>query len=179
MNDGQIIFPVLEWVKKLCHIHSRPPKMNWTLCLTLHGEVVWPEDVNNYARMFIQENFNREPIFAESCRQFLGQALFEILVQDDGPAFTDLERSDQQKLIMVIVPKIITRLVHNEGWKVLTEHNLSYGGGERAPMVTWIVEFAWDGNAAATPDNVYKESLRNIFYNIGEVTADGDILRLL
>ena len=75
-----------------------------------------------------------------------------------------------------MVPKIISRLVHNEGGKIHTERNLRYGGGAKAPMVTLIVRFTWDDNAAATPDKIYREALRDIFSGAGIITEDGQIV---
>lgn len=75
-----------------------------------------------------------------------------------------------------MVPKLIARVVHNEGWRVQTEKNLQYGGGEHAPMVTWIVRFNWDEDATATPDALYRSALRNIFSGVGVVTDDGSVV---
>jgi hypothetical protein len=178
-DDGQIVFPVLEWIRKLCQIHARPPSTDWTLCLTLHGELMWPEGVNQYTRDFLSENLQREPLFAESCREFFGENLFDLVTRDDSPDFTGWDRADQQKLIMVMVPKIISRLVHNDGWRVQTEYNLRYGEMEedQAPMVAWIIEFTWDENATATPDTLYRAALCDILSGAGEVTVNGEILK--
>lgn len=173
-RGGDVVFPVLAWIRKLCQIHAKQPRIDWTLCLTLHG--VWPENINRYMRDFLCENLDREALFAEGCREFLGEELFQLTTRDDGPDFTNLDRNDQQKLIMVMVPKIIARLVHNEGWRVRTERNLRYGGGERAPMVAWIVKFTWGDDMIATPDTIYREALRDILSGSGVVTEDGEIV---
>ncbi len=174
-NEG-VIFPVLEWIKKLCQIHGRYSRTEWILCLTLHGEINWPRCVNHWTKNFLRENFRREQLFANNCRAFLGDDFYETVSNDDNIDFTRFSRHHQQKFIMVIVPKIITRLVHNEGWQVRTEKNLSYGQSERAPMVTWIVKFTWAGEAIATPDAMYRSALCDIFSNIGIVTENGEIL---
>lgn len=175
-EDGHVSFPVLEWIRKLSQIHARPPRTDWTLCLTLHGEVVWPENVSRWTKTFLRENLRREPVFAENCKEFFGEELLKYLIQDDDIDFATLDREDQQKFFMVMVPKIITKLVHNEGWKVRTELNLRYGEGNQAPMVTWIVKFTWDGNATATPDTLYRTALCEILSNAGVVTDDGNIV---
>lgn len=174
-DQGRIVFPVLEWVRKLCQIHASSPHTDWTLCLTLHGEVVWPQDVDRYTREFLFENFRREPVFAQSCRAFLGDALVQLLMQNTAVSFMEWDRDDQQKFIMVMVPKLVARLVHIEGWQVKTERNLRYGGGSCAPMVAWIVRFTWDSSASATPDAVYRDALRNILSGAGLVNANGEI----
>jgi hypothetical protein len=174
-DNGQIVFPILEWIRKLCRIHERQPRINWTLCLTLNGDVAWPEDVSQRIKNFFSENIRREPIFEKSCKEFFREKLFKIAVQSNNPDLTKLDREGKQKFLMVVVPKMITKLVHNEGWRVHTEYNLRYGGSEQAPMVTWIIKFTWDGGGMATPDAIYRAALRNIFSGIGIVTDKGKI----
>ena len=179
-ENGGVKFPVLAWIRKLCQLHTRSPRNDWTLCLTLHGEVVWPEEVkeevNRWMKKFLLENLSREPVFARSCKEFFKDALYEQISDCNELDFTVLDRQDQQKVIMVMVPKIIADLVHSQGWSVSTERNLRYGGdGEHAPMVTWIVKFTWRGEATATPDARYKSALRDIFSGAGIVTESGKI----
>lgn len=174
--DQAVVFPVLAWIDKLCYIHARQPRLDWTLCLTLHGEVVWPEAVNIYTQRFLSENLGREPHFDDGCRDFFGAELYEQATRGNSPDFPQLERVEQQKIIMVMVPKIIAGLVHSKGWRVRTERNLRYGGGEHAPMVTWIVRFTWNENAIAEPDATYREALRDIFSSVAVVTDHGEIV---
>lgn len=175
-EDGNAKFPVLDWVHKLCRLHTKSPRNDWTLCLTLHGKVAWPEEVNRWLKQFLLENLSREPDFARSCKEFFEEALYEQISDCSELDFTALDRQDQQKVIMVMVPKIITELVHSQGWSVSTERNLCYGGdSERAPMVTWIVKFTWRGEATATPDARYKSALRDIFSGVGVVSEQGKI----
>ena len=157
-QNGQVIFPILEWVRKLCRIHSHAQLLEWTLCLTLHGQVRWPPNVNLWLKTFLEENFQREPIFNENCTRFLGNQVMSEINQTD-PNFSNLERNNQQKLLMIIVPKIISNLVHNEGWETKTEYNLFYDGTNGAPMVTCIVKFCLRENATATPDTIYRTAL--------------------
>ena len=174
--DGRVTFPTLEWIKKLCQIHAKPPCTDWTLCLTLHGDILWPDSVNLWTRDFLLENFNRERAFADNCKDFLGEQLFDKIVQEKTINFANLGGEDLQKFIMVMVPKLITRLVHNEGWRVLTEKNLRYGGGKHAPMLTWIVRFVWDEGGTATPDALYKYALCQILSGVGLVKDDGSLV---
>ena len=174
--DGSVVFPVVAWIKKLCLLHGRPQHTDWILCLTLHGEVIWTEDINQWTKTFLRENFQREPNFSKDCNNFFGPELYGIINGDDDIDFTRLESIDQQKFIMVIVPKLIANYVHNDGWYVHTEHCLRYGGdGSHAPMVTWIVRFAWDGTAADAPDSLYRTALNNILSGAGIVKKDGSI----
>lgn len=175
-RDGNVIFPVLAWVKKLCLLHGRSPRTDWILCLTLHGEVVWPETVNQWIKSFLLENFKREPKFSKSCQDFFGPELYEMINETDEIDFTCLASADQQKFIMVMVPKLIANFLHTEGWRVHTERCLRYGGdGGHAPMATWIVRFTWDGIATATPDSLYRAALQEVLSGVGVVNNDGTI----
>ncbi len=178
-HDGDAIFPVPTWVKKLCQLHAKRPRLDWTLCLTLHADVIWPDEVNQWAKQFLLENIQREPQFAESCENFLGAEIYGLIAADDPTDFVHLRWEDKQKIIMIMVPKLIARLVHNEGWRVSTERCLCYGGGAHAPMVTWIVRFTWASAAAATPDALYRAALRDIFSGVGLLNPDGSITELL
>ncbi len=65
-SEDEFVFPVLEWIRKLCQIHARPPHADWTLCLTLHAEVLWPENVNRYARTYRASSRRLEPRQAQA-----------------------------------------------------------------------------------------------------------------
>ncbi len=176
-SAGQVVFPIPTWIQKLCQLHSKAPRIDWTLCLTLHAEVVWPEEVNHWTKQFLLENFRREPRFAKSCEDFFGPDLYRLIMTNDEVDFTQLERVDQQKFIMVMVPKFVARLVHDQGWRVHTERCLRYGYEENAPMVTWIVRFTWDATAQATPDVLYRDALCNILSGAGIINIDGSITK--
>jgi hypothetical protein len=176
-DDGSVVFPVVAWIEKLCRIHAKPPRTDWTLCLTLNGGVSWSDAVWLYTSTFLRENLRREPLFDEQCKRFFGEELYELATKAKCLDFRQLEPTDQQKLVMVVVPKLIARQVHNVGWRIRTERNLRYGGETEAPMVTWIVDFTWDEEGSAQPDSVYREALREIFAGIGIVTKDGTIIQ--
>jgi hypothetical protein len=142
----------------------------------LNGDVHWPDTVHGWIKNFLVENFNRDTVFANRCKGFWGEQLFNKIRQEDVINFADLTSEELQNFIMVIVPKLIARFVHNDGWRVQTEKNLRYGGGEHAPMITWIVRFTWDAGATATPDALYRYALFNIFSGVGLVTDDGDLI---
>lgn len=173
-DNQKIIFPVLEWITKLCHIHAKYPQTDWTLCLTLHGAINWPKDINKWVKAFLVENFEREPLFSQKCSEFFGTELFE-RIRTVSDELEGLNSDDQQKIIMAIVPKIINKLVCSDGWGVRTEYNLRYGGDGAAPMVAWIVRFIWDESGSASSDAMYKASLRGIFDGLGSVLDTGEI----
>jgi hypothetical protein len=171
----QIVFPTLEWIKKLCTLHAYPQPMDWTLCLTLHAEATWNEDINKYIQHFLLDNIKREQVFADRCQKFFGKDLYNKLISNMDLDFKLFGRSEKQKLLMVIVPKIIARLVHNDGWNVKTEYNLCYGSQGHAPMVTWIMKFGWNRQTTATPDTLYRAALYEIFSKAGLVMENGNI----
>jgi hypothetical protein len=43
--ESGLSIPVIEWIKKFCLLHKEE-KLDWTLCLTLQGEISW-DDVTN------------------------------------------------------------------------------------------------------------------------------------
>jgi hypothetical protein len=175
-NDGEELkFPILQWIQKLSQIHATE-HLDWSLCLTLHGEVLWPPNTSEAVQRFLKENFQREPIFQAQCQDFFGDELFEATSSDQVCDFAQLERTDQQKILMAFVPKKIAQMVHVHGWSVQTSRNLHYGGsGGRAPMVTWIVNFVWEPRVFQTPEAVYKESLQHILSGAGSIAENGVI----
>ena len=121
-----------------------------------------------------RENFAASPAFEESCVNLLGEELHELIKADDVLSLEGLDREAQQKLLMIFVPKKISRLVNGHGWKVSTLKNLSYGGTDyHAPMLTWIFYFSHDHRAAAAPQTVYQESLAEILSFAGKIESDG------
>ncbi|MBN1188220.1 MAG: hypothetical protein JXA46_00555 [Dehalococcoidales bacterium] len=173
-ENERIIFPVVEWIKKLCTIRT-PKFKKWVLCLTLHAQIDWSDEISEYMSSFLSENIGREPVFANYCKRLFGEELYSYLSQGVQTDFKQFNRTDQQKLIMVIVPKMISRLVHNDGWQVHTQNNLCYGSEGHAPMATWIFEFTWNEKFSATPDAIYRSALRDIFSAIGTITQQGEI----
>ena len=175
MESNGPTFPVLSCVHKLCRLHERPPQLDWTLCLTLHGELVWPDEVNEWTRRFLAGNLRRDDCFRERCRSFLGECLFTRISTEETLVFKDLDRTSQQKVAMILVPKYLANSVHNLGWQVATERNLRYGAPCHAPMVSWILKFRWSSQATAEPDAAYRQALNNILAGIGVVSDSGEI----
>ena len=175
MENKAANFPVLTLVHKLCRLHEKPPQLDWTLCLTLHGEFKWNDGVSEWTNQFLVSNLNRESHFARNCEKFLGGDLFSQISSGEILDFRTLDRTSQQKIIMIIVPKYISNLVHNWGWSVFTNRNLRYVNEKHAPMVTWILKFTWSGQATSQPDTVYRSSLMDIFSGAGIVKDSGEI----
>jgi hypothetical protein len=175
IGETGIMFPILAWIDKLFWIHSRPPALNWTLCLTLHAALPWAPEVCQYASDFMRDNAGREPAFRDQCAAFLGDALFSRVTSTPAPDYTTMDFTQQQRVLMILVPKLIALHVHGKGWRVSTPHNISYGGGGQAPMASWIIRFTIDPEAAAQPDATYRDALRGILANVKTINDDGSM----
>lgn len=175
-EDGELQFPVLTWIKKLCQMHAEPPRLEWCLCLTLQGGITWAPEISNDIQAFLGENFHFEKSFGELSRSFLGDTLYNQILGQDPLDFRELTQDERQKVLMAFVPKKITQLVHAEGWRVYTRANIRYGGREdHAPMVSWIFEFRWDRRYSRTPRAVYSDSLADVLRSVKAIHPDGRI----
>jgi hypothetical protein len=172
----QLEFPVLRHVQKLAQLHADSPRVNWTLCLTLHGEVHWDSDAREAVCRFLAENCTREPAFADAMFALLGEETSNAIISlcpDDLP-LEDVEM--QQTLLMVCVPKRILSDVHTQGWALTCRHNVRYGGADmKAPMVSWIIDFVEDPRGSSEPDALYRECLRSVLDNTARIDAAGDL----
>jgi hypothetical protein len=173
--DGELIFPPLQWVRKLCVLHAER-RLEWCLLLTLHGEALWDSGETKAVAAFLAENFSREPAFAQAAAAVVGEELYGRIVDGTIPAAKRLDIAEQQKLLMLYVPKRIAQIAHEYGWRAETIHNLRYGGtANRAPMVTWIIDFRWDGRVSSQPDAIYLDSLKLILAGAGQIAEDGTL----
>jgi len=177
-KDGQLWFPILALIRKLAILHSEPA-LDWTLCLTLHGQVSWTVDRQKKAWKFLASNFGADETFGRQARDTLGDEIYDAICTE--PNLLRIEKLglvEQQKLLMVLVPKKIAFDAHTHGWRVDTVENLRYGGSQhRAPMVTWILRFAWDERAATEAPVVYHESLAQVLAYRGHINRTGRLHR--
>jgi hypothetical protein len=175
----QLEFPILRHVQKLAQLHADDPRVEWTLCLTLNGEVHWDLPAREAVCRFLAENCAREPAFADAMRTLLGDEASDAIL-DDRPDDLPLdELVMQQLLLMVCVPKRILSDVHGQGWALRCRHNIRYGGVEqRAPMVSWIIDFVEDPRGSTEPDALYRECLRSVLDNTSRIDSHGELLSL-
>jgi len=179
VEHGQLVFPALALVRKLATLHASPSPIDWTLCLTLHGEAVWDTATDAMVCQFLAANFVRDVGFSEAARAVIGAELHEAICTDPGNVgLTGLDHAAQQAVLMVLVPKQIAFDAHSVGWNVDTVENLRYGGTSgRAPMVTWVLRFRWDARATTDPEAVYREALGRALRRRGHIAADGVLQR--
>lgn len=172
-NEGHTEYPVLQIIEKYCRLHAQNPKIDWSLCLTLHGEIIWEAGISTSVGQFLVENF-RDESFRQSCEEFLGDSLYQSVCALVD--FSSLTNEEQQKILMVFVPKKLSRMICSSGWKLEIEKNLRYGGYDSvAPMVTWVINFRWDPRASSTPDLVYLESINSIMDQAGSISPEGNL----
>jgi hypothetical protein len=174
-TGGHITFPILQWIQKLAQIHAASPHTDWYLCLTLHGEIPWSREVGQDVQSFLAENCRLEPMFAKECQKLLGNDLFRRILESHDVALDQLEQASQQKVLMAFVPKKISQLVLVQGWRVITSRNIRYGGGRRAPIVSWIFNFNWDTRVSSTPNIVYLECLKSVLAKRGYIAENGHL----
>jgi hypothetical protein len=179
LHQKQLVFPVLRMVEKVARMHAQEPCVDWTLCLTLHGELVWTDDVDRLICRFLARNFRDEPEFSEQAKVVLGHELHEAICEcPDEAGLCQRSVDDQQNVLTVLVPKRIAHESHQRGWHVDTAENLRYGGSDgKAPMVTWILRFTWDERTSTEPAVVYRESLKLTLQNQGYIDAQGKVRR--
>jgi hypothetical protein len=177
-DSGDFSFPVLTWIRKLCQLHAKAPRLNWTLLLTLHGEIPWDAACCASVRAFLAENFGLEPEFAKRCQVLLGHTLYNSIRSNTAVDFAKLTRDEQRKVLMAFVPKKLARIGSADGWRVDTTRNIYYGEQGEAPMVTWMIDFIWDARIGSVPDLVYRESLRTVLAAVGQIGADGTLTDL-
>ncbi len=177
VENTRVQFPVLTWVTKVCQVHtSKRPDEDWYLYLTLDSRIDWPEFVSNEIAGFLNDNFRHSNELKESCRMLYGLELYNQIIDGYPVNFANLQSEEQQKVLMLVVPKKLSQLVHAYGWRIQTLTNLRYGGqNNNAHMVTWIFAFKADSRATSAPNEVYLDCLKSILSSAGFISDDGKI----
>lgn len=175
---GGPVFPLFNWIEKISILHAKQkPNLDWSLLLTLNADIRKSETAGVLIQNFLKENFVTSPDFQESCLAILGENVQDQITNEAPFNLEELSREEIQKILMIFVPKKISRIVHQR-WQVSTVWNLCYGGADdHAPMVTWVLRFKWDDRAPQTPQAVYVESLNQILIGAGHITDDGQIAK--
>ena len=177
LKDGEIVFPLMNAIAKLAQLHADAPRKEWVLFLTVHGQIQWPENVAKNAVEFLAENFEQVPTFAAACLAHLGSQLHESISLKESVDFGELPLVQQQKLLMAYVPKRISKLSREQGWKITTLRNIFYGDHPRhAPMVSWIFKFSSDPRAHGNSHALYKDCVSGILNNTARILPDGRLV---
>lgn len=177
LREGQLVFPQLVWVEKLARIHAHSPHLNWTLCLTLAAQIEWDAEIERKVKVFLAENLAALGRFRAAAERLLGGEMIVGIEQGEGELdLSSLQALDQQHMLMALVPKKVAQFSTAIGWRIDTRENLRYGGsGERAAMVTWILEFNWDERGSSEPTSLYRESAAAAIETPGQIAEDGAI----
>jgi hypothetical protein len=174
------LFPVIEAVVKIASLQAAAtPRHDWTLLLTAQGEISWPQEVQEAAQRFLDEQCRLCPEFDTGCKRLFGDPLYGQVRNEEPFEMTSCQTVEQQMLLMAFIPAKLASRVYNTGWRVDTVRILHYGGElGAAPMVTWILDFCWDHRASSTPNEVLMAALRRALDGVGYVTAEGDLVDL-
>jgi len=157
IEQGQLTFPALALVRKFALLHGKERQVDWTLCLTLDARI---------------QGWN-------SAIELLGDVLHEVVAGDpDRARIRNRSADEQQRILMVLVPKKIAHDIHRDGWHVATVENLRYGGSEgHARMVTWVIRFTWDERSTSEPQSIYREALELALSRRGSIDVRGRVSR--
>jgi hypothetical protein len=169
---GKLVFPTVQVIWKLAQLHMKNPALDWILCLTVAANITWQLEDCRLVQRFLKENFRNEEVFAAESRALLGERFFKAIVDEEALDMKRISASDQQRLLMVFVPKKIVTETYGLGWSIATSHNLRYG---KKPMVSWLMRFAQEPRAASEPRAVYSESLAETLSNAGSIGPDGEL----
>lgn len=175
---GKSDFNAIAIVQKIAALHTAPPdNTDWTLLLTLQGEVNWPADVQLDARKMVGAWSQDSSAYEIGCRaRLLGQALLDACVDtaNHQVALHQLSRPAQQQFLMAFVPAIITYRLFSDGWRVRTAVNLRYGGVDgAAPMVTFVLDVEYDGVTSAGLVAALRASLDTVAADPRALLSDG------
>ena len=173
-TKNELSISVIQWIKKFCLLHKED-EIDWSLCLTLHGDLIWNSSVNLQAIKFLVDNCKIDEEFKQLLESHLGNNMMQSIFNENID-FTSINDEEKQKVAMVLIPKLIAKYAVNEGWSIDTVHNYAYVGGDRAPMVTWIFNFHLDQETTAQSVSEYIRSIRNIFAQIGFINREGKII---
>jgi hypothetical protein len=174
-----LVFPTIQLILKLAQLHLKAPALDWVLCLTLAAQVNWALDDCEMVQRFLQENFEHDEQFAADSRLLLGDRLFDALTSDQTVDISTLDIVEQQALLMVFVPKKIVADTYRLGWRILTTHNLRYGGHQQSQrMVSWVMQFTREPRVTSEPLAIYGESLAEILTRAGSISAEGQLQRI-
>ena len=173
-------FPVLRLIEKIAAIHDEGGTSEWTLCLTLHGEVHWAPTLSKRIQSFLHENISRSGEFAAACSAVLGADLFAQIVGDKALDIASLTQDDQQRVLLSLVPKRIVA-DHFRKWRINVALSCMYGHDEPAfaPMVSWIFTFTRSADGISEPDRTYRELVAQALANVSALSADGNFTRLV
>jgi len=179
LGDSDLIFRDLQLVFKLLHFHRVAGVESWRLFLTFCARITWDDATCEAVARYLRDNFEFSEAFKEACRLSCGEAVVDVVESGSSVAISELGEEDVQRLLMMVVPKKISRLAVEDGWSVRTEWNSRYGhgaSGDRMPMVSWGFEFRRDQAASTEPHRAYATALNGVFEQVEELLDTGEVV---
>jgi hypothetical protein len=172
IEDERLLYPVLVLIAKLSRLHADPPVVReWSLLLTLHGDIVGPLTALEVIRDTLAENFANVEEFKVSAMELFGTEL-SAWVTDRTPMRPGELSKSARALLMAFVPKRTVEIGKADGWRVRTHRNIAYPGANPSPgMASWIFHFSWDPRTATHPTAVYREGVLDVLANVEDLRA--------
>lgn len=135
-------FPQIGWVGKIGQIQRSLAAYDaWTLCLTLNATPAWSEGEQQNIGQLITSNIDDHPPYRARVETALRIELRAVLGAA-APFLAVLANDDAQRLLCMLVPKLLAEALTPNGWAMTVEWCLFYEGGNGAPMVTFIVDLS-------------------------------------
>lgn len=167
-------FPVLEAIVKLGALHKASDTVQWSLLLTLRGEVIWDEPTQRDAQSLLRDAWESQETLARGCENLLGSTLYAKIKSSEYVDFSTQEMSIQQSFLMVFVPVTLAQRINPQGWRLQVIRSVRYGAGpSTAPMVMWIMRFLLDARSAGTPSAVMRDSLSSAVSSCAQIDEQG------
>lgn len=170
--DGDVNFPLINQLDKLATIHCSEQKLEWTLLLTLHGELHWSDAVWNYVASYLLENMESVAEFRTAIEAIWGHGPTVHLNTQDIEALK-VNKAVHQRLILSLVPKLVADKVRSQRWAIHIDWSFAYGGAQQAaPMVTWSLDFKHAAAGVTSAVN-YKQNVARILANARRIDGHG------
>ncbi len=172
--DGVITFPLIDHLDKLATIHAAEQKLEWTLLMTLHGELNWSDAAWQYVVQYLLENMESVAEFRTAVEAVWGAESTAHLNAQDINALK-ANKAIHQRLVLSLLPKLVADKVRAHRWAIHVDWSFEYGGAnEAAPMVTWSIDFK-HAAMGVTPAANYKQNVARILQNARLLDGQGRI----
>lgn len=174
--DGHWIVPVARWIQKFAEMHSRSPKVAWSLFLTLHGECPWQAASAALIGDEIRTITGLSEAIKNDAEKWLTSPVFSKIIEHAISNYKNLDIHLQQRVLMWLVPSVVIRDCAAQGWSISIKHNLKYGKPpEHAPMVTWVIDFNVPSRDALSYQQELLDGLTDVLNNAGYIDVNGKI----
>jgi len=174
-GNKSVSFPLVNFVHKFALLHLKEPTRPWTLLLTLDARVQWDVDIWQYVANYLSENLQAVEGFSTIAKTVWGEDFHTRIVGKDA-AWTALQHSQHQNLLLALVPKLIADGIRQHNLEVSVDWGYVYGEHNtgQAPMVTWAISFR-TATGGVTPNALYQLNLTRILAQVGRIHGNGEI----